>query len=108
LELRKSDKGRILAWLYEVHQVPEAVLHDIDIAIFDEKHIPILKKSLTKPANVFIDTGINRNGIPYDKAMKATLDMLHPMFRIQGVTFMLSYKTNQIISSTYLFNMVSY
>lgn len=78
IQIRNSgDKGRILGWLYDVNsnQVKDAVAQNIDIGIFDEKHIPIISKSLPKNAkakiHLFVDTGIDRNGVSYDKAIDA-------------------------------------
>ena len=51
IQIRNSgDKGRILAWLYDVHsdQVRDAVAQNIDIAIFNAAHIPIISKSSSK------------------------------------------------------------
>jgi len=78
MQIRNSgDNGRILGWLYDVNsdQVKNAVAKNIDIGIFDEKHIPIISKSLPKNAkaniHLFVDTGIDRNGVPYEKAIDA-------------------------------------
>jgi alanine racemase len=72
-----GDNGRILAWLYDINtsEVREAVSRGIDVAVFDETHIPSLSKQIpnNKIANIhlFVDTGINRNGVPYEKAIDA-------------------------------------
>jgi alanine racemase len=78
IQIRNSgDNGRILGWLYDVtsNEVKDAVLNNIDIGIFDENHISIISKSLPKNVkakiHLFVDTGIDRNGIPYDKAVEA-------------------------------------
>ena len=70
IQIRNSgDKGRILGWLYDVttDEVKDAVAKNIDIGIFDEKHIPIISKSLPQgvkaKVHLFVDTGIDRNGI---------------------------------------------
>ena len=80
--LRESgDKGRILAWLYHIdgHELPDAFNMDIDVAIFDEKTIPkfisLIPKNKTINVTMFVDTGINRAGIPYDKAMDAFIEV---------------------------------
>ena len=80
--LRNSgDKGRVLAWLYDIDgpEFKDALQLDIDIAIFDENHIPKLEKMIPAGKRVritmFIDTGINRAGIPYDKSYQATIDV---------------------------------
>ena len=80
--LRKNgDKGRILGWLYDIdgQELTDAFNMDIDVAIFDEKLIP---KFISKiPANkkvkvtMFVDTGINRAGIPYKNAIQAFKDV---------------------------------
>ena len=78
IQIRNSgDKGNILAWLYDINsnQVKNAVLHNIDIGIYDEEHISIISKQLPQNAkaniHLFVDTGINRNGISYEKALDA-------------------------------------
>ena len=80
--LRESgDKGRILAWLYDVdgHELPHAFNMDIDIAIFDEKIIPkfisLIPKNKKIKVTMFVDTGINRAGIPYDKSFDAFIEI---------------------------------
>ncbi len=93
MQIRNSgDKGRILGWLYDVNgnQVKDAVAKGIDIAIFDETHIPIISKSLPKNAkaniHLFVDTGIDRNGVPYDKAIDAAKQIMNdPKFKLVGV-----------------------
>ena len=93
MQIRNSgDKGRILGWLYDVNsnQVKDAVAKNIDIGIFDEKHIPIISKSLPKNAkaniHLFVDTGIDRNGVPYDKAIDAAKQIeSDPKFNLVGV-----------------------
>jgi alanine racemase len=80
--LRKNgDKGRILAWLYDVDssELKDAFELDIDIAIFDETHIPKIEKMVPKgkkaKITMHIDTGINRASIPYNKAFQAAIDV---------------------------------
>ena len=80
--LRKSgDKGRILAWLYDVDGIEliNAFNLDIDISICDEKTIPkfisLIPKNKKIKVTMFVDTGINRAGIPYDNAMQAFKDV---------------------------------
>ena len=80
--LRDSgDKGRILAWLYDVNgdELKQALHMDIDIAIFDEKTIPkfisLIPKNKKINVTMFVDTGINRAGIPYDKAYDAFIEV---------------------------------
>ena len=76
--LRNSgDKGYLVAWLYNINgpEIKEAILKNITISIIDESHIPIISK-LT-PSNkvtnlhIFVDTGIDRAAIPYNKAVDA-------------------------------------
>ena len=74
--LRDSgDKGRILAWLYDTdgQELKDAFHMDIDIAICDENTIPkfisLIPKNKKIRVTMFIDTGINRAGIPYDKSL---------------------------------------
>jgi alanine racemase len=76
--LRKSgDKGRILSWLYDIDgkELIDGLKLNLDIAIFDEKHIPKIEKMIPKgkkiKATMFIDTGINRAGISYNNALEA-------------------------------------
>ena len=80
--LRKSgDKGRILAWLYDVDGIEliNAFNLDIDISICDEKTIPkfisLIPKNKKIKVTMFVDTGINRAGIPYDNAIQAFKDV---------------------------------
>lgn len=96
-----GDKGNILGWLYDVYsdQLKEAFLKDIDIGIFDETHIPIIsqqlselkkknKKKKNKKANIhlFVDTGIDRNGVPYEKAFEAAKQIVSdPNFNLLGI-----------------------
>jgi alanine racemase len=76
--LRESgDKGRILAWLYDIESsdFKDALHMDIDIAICDETIIPQFIKMIPPGKKIkitmFVDTGINRAGIPYNKALPA-------------------------------------
>ena len=78
--LRKSgDKGRILAWIFDIDgpEVKDAMHLDLDIAICDETTIPkfinMIPHGLKYKIKVtmFVDTGINRAGITYDKAFEA-------------------------------------
>lgn len=82
--LRKNgDKGRVLAWLYDIdRQEFKDALHldiDIDIAIFDENHIPKIESMIPNGKKIkitmFVDTGINRAGIPYTNALQACKDV---------------------------------
>jgi alanine racemase len=76
-----GDNGRILCWLYDINspELKEVIKLDIDVAIFDESHIPIIEKLVPngKKARItlHVDTGINRAGVPYDKAYKAAIDI---------------------------------
>jgi alanine racemase len=93
IQIRNSgDKGRILGWLYDVNsdQVKSAVSKNIDIGIFDDKHIPIISKSLPKNAkaniHLFIDTGIDRNGIPYENSINASKQIINDSkFKLVGI-----------------------
>jgi alanine racemase len=82
ITLRKNgDKGRILAWLYDIDGIEliNAFNMNIDIAICDEKTIPKFIKLIPKNKKIkvtmFVDTGINRAGIPYDNALQAFKDV---------------------------------
>lgn len=78
--LRNSgDKGEIVAWLYDINgpEVKQAILDDIQISIIDESHIPIISKltpdgKVTK-VHIFVDTGIDRAAIPYNKALDSAI-----------------------------------
>jgi len=91
--LRNSgDRGKILGWLYDINsdQIKKAVSENIDIGVFDDKHIPIISKSLPKNAkaniHLFVDTGIDRNGIPYEKAIDAAKQIVNDKkFKLVGV-----------------------
>ena len=82
ITLRKNgDKGRVLAWLYDIDGIEliNAFNMNIDIAICDEKTIPKFIKLIPKNKKIkvtmFVDTGINRAGIPYDNALQAFKDV---------------------------------
>jgi alanine racemase len=93
IQIRNSgDNGRILGWLYDVttNQVKEAVKKNIDIGIFDEKHIPLISKSLPKNSlaniHLFIDTGIDRNGVSPEKVVDAAIEITNdPKFKLVGI-----------------------
>ena len=81
--LRKSgDNGRILGWLYNVEgqELIDAFNLDIDVAICDEEIIPrftsLIPKNKKAKVTMFVDTGINRAGISYEKAMQAFKDVV--------------------------------
>lgn len=81
--LRNSgDKGRILSWLYDIdgHELNDALKLNLDIAIFDEKHISQIENMIPKGQKIkvtmFVDTGINRAGIPYEKSLQAFKDVV--------------------------------
>lgn len=76
--LRKSgDRGRILGWLFDIdgQEIKDALQLNLDIAICDETIIPKFLRLIPKHkkirVTVFVDTGINRAGISYDKALEA-------------------------------------
>jgi len=78
--------------LYDINsdQVKKAVSKNIDIGIFDDKHIPIISKSLPSNAraniHLFVDTGIDRNGVPYENAIDAAKEISSdPKFKLVGV-----------------------
>jgi alanine racemase len=81
--LRKSgDKGRILSWLYDIdgHEFKDGLKLNLDIAIFDEKLIPKIESMIPIGKKVkvtmFVDTGINRAGIPYENCLQAFKDVV--------------------------------
>ena len=80
--LRKSgDKGRILSWLYDIegHEFKDGLKLNLDIAIFDEKLIPKIEQMIPAgqklKVTMFVDTGINRAGIPYNNSLQAFKDV---------------------------------
>ena len=104
IQIRNSgDKGRILGWLYDVttNEVRDSVLKNIDIGIFDENHIPIISKSLPQGVkakiHLFVDTGIDRNGVPYDKAVEAAKQIVKdPKFELVGLMSHLCCATEKV------------
>ena len=80
--LRKSgDTGRVLSWLYDIdgQEIKDGLKLNLDIAIFDENLIPKLEKLIPNGTKIkitmFVDTGINRAGIPYEKSLQAFKDV---------------------------------
>ena len=80
--LRKSgDKGRVLSWLYDIDgpEFKDGLKLNLDIAIFDETLIPKIEKMIPVGQKVkvtmFVDTGINRAGIPYNNSLQAFKDV---------------------------------
>jgi alanine racemase len=80
--LRESgDKGRVLSWLYDIdgHEFKHGLKLNLDIAIFDEKLIPKIISMIPSGQKIkvtmFVDTGINRAGIPYENALQACKDV---------------------------------
>jgi len=77
ISLRRSgDRGRILAWLYDIHspEIREAITLNIDIALFDatllDQFITHIPPHTIPNITVFVDTGINRAGVPYNDALE--------------------------------------
>jgi len=87
IQLRQNgDKGRILTWLYDPTHLNDAVIHDIDIGVFDESHIPLLSRLPNVNIHLFVDTGINRNGIPYDRAIHSAQTVVsHSNLNLVGI-----------------------
>jgi len=91
--LRNSgDKGRILAWLYNIRgpELRDAFQKDIDIAIFDEHTLPefieLIPKNKKIKVTVFVDTGINRAGVSYEKALETFLYIKNcPKLQLEGM-----------------------
>lgn len=83
LMLRKhGDKGHIVAWLYDIYgkELKDAIRNNIDIAIIDQKHIPIICKLAAQYGkkvriHIFVDTGIDRAAVPYSEAIHAALEL---------------------------------
>ena len=89
-----GDKGRILAWLYDIDgpELKDAMNQKIglDIAIFDETIIPkfmaMIPRNKRIKVTMFVDTGINRAGIPYEKSMDAFLAVSNcPQIELVGM-----------------------
>jgi len=81
--LRKSgDKGRVLSWLYDIdgHEFKDGLKMNLDIAIFDEKLLPKIESMIPSgkkiKVTVFVDTGINRAGVPYENAIQTFKDIV--------------------------------
>jgi alanine racemase len=87
IQLRQhGDKGRILAWLYDTTHLKDAVMHHIDIGVFDESHLSILSKLPNVNIHLFVDTGINRNGIPFERAIHAAQTVVsHSNLNLVGI-----------------------
>jgi alanine racemase len=109
LQLRQhGDKGRILAWLYDPSHLKDAVIHDIDIGVFDESHISILSRFSFVNIHLFVDTGINRNGIPYDRAIHAAQTVVStPNCKLVGVMSHLCCALTDKIKTEHQFNLFS-
>ena len=83
LTLRKNgDKGRIVAWLYDVttKELKDAIQKNIDISVIDQKHIPIICKLAARSGkkvriHIFADTGIDRAAIPYSEVIHAAIQL---------------------------------
>ena len=92
--LRKNgDKGRILGWIYDVDnpELIDAFHLNIDVAVIDEKtitkFIDLIPKNKKAKVTVFVDTGINRAGVPYEKAFE-TFKILNDCPKIELVGMM--------------------
>jgi alanine racemase len=91
--LRKNgDKGRILAWLYNINgcEILESFKLNIDIAIYDEtiitKFIGLIPNNKKINVTIFVDTGINRAGVPYNKAFDIfKLLINNPKINLEGM-----------------------
>jgi len=109
IKLRNSgDKGRILAWLYDPYskEISDGVKKNIDVALFDQNHFPIISKKIkNKIANIhlFVDTGINRNGIPYEYAYDTAVKIFNnPRMKLVGLMSHLCCENNRRISEKQL------
>lgn len=91
---RNGDTGRVLAWLYDIDG-PELIdaFHmepAIDVAIFDnatvEKFIRLIPKGRVIKVTVFVDTGINRAGVPYENSFSLFQRLREcPSIEIEGM-----------------------
>jgi len=108
MELRNNgDKGRILAWLYDAYtsDVFNAFHNDIEIAIFDEDAIPTIIRQIPKGKivniTVFADTGFNRTGIRYERALTVIEKLSrHSNVKIEGLMSHLIGIDNNVTSDT--------
>lgn len=89
---QNGDTGRILAWLYDIDgpELTDAFHQDLDIAIFDEKHLDKFVRRIPTHkvirVTVFVDTGINRAGVPYEKAFELFRRLQQePKIKIEGM-----------------------
>lgn len=78
IEIRESgDSGRILAWLYQVEPetISQALLHNIDLAIFDAAQINPISHIVSEQGNLrihlHVDTGMSRGGLAASDALTA-------------------------------------
>ena len=92
--LRKNgDTGRILGWIYDVEnpELVDAFHLNVDVAVIDEKTLPkfirLIPKDKKVKVTVFVDTGINRAGVPFEKALE-TFQVLHNCPKIELVGMM--------------------
>lgn len=111
--LRKGgDKGNILAWLYNINsnELIEAFNLDIDIAIYDHtiisKFINLIPNNKKIKITLFIDTGINRAGIPYNVAIE-TFIKINKCPKIELVGLMSHLVCSEIKNSPIVNNQLS-
>ena len=69
-------KGMILTWLYNIYNkssIKKGIELNIDFALFDETHIDKFEKLIPKNKKInihlFVETGFNRTGIPYESSI---------------------------------------
>jgi alanine racemase len=103
---RSGDRGRILYWLYDLYNPNFQLYPDLDIGIIDENHIEILSKMVPKNKkcniHLFVDTGINRAGIPYEYALSAAKKINdNPKLNLVGMMSHLiesEFKNNKLVN----------
>ena len=76
---------------------------NIDLAIFDEEHLPIISKKIKNKkllnAHLFVDTGINRNGVPYENGLETAIKISkNPKMKLIGLMSHLCCDNNKKIS----------
>jgi len=87
---RAGDKGRILAWLYDLSHVHEAFSKNIDLAIFDHQTLPSILSMIPKNKEVnltlYLDTGLHRSGVDFNRGLATALEMhRHPNVNFVGL-----------------------
>lgn len=93
LVIRNSgDTQPILAWLYNIDnpEIKTAIIQNVDIGIFEDSHISkiaaLVPSGKKCKIHIHIDTGINRSGVPYTKAVQAIKEIRrNPKLELVGI-----------------------